>query len=129
MHGMNLAVESNRQMVDERIRNSSMAAESMLHEKGAISIINSDSQGMGRISASFVSEAAASGDFARRVATSRKVLPVKGTRGVGKRHMLYNQSNPTIAIHPTTGDVLIDGAPLPPLPTDDLPLNRRYMLL
>jgi urease subunit alpha len=245
VHGMNPAVESNRQMVDERIRNSTMAAESVLHEKGAISIINSDSQGMGRIgevirrtwqlahqmklltgaepehdnarilqylakytinparthgidrfvgslepgkmadivlwqpgffgvkpetvikggfqawgalgegnatigrsqpvlyaphwggsgiaaaglSANFVSEAAASGDFARRVATRRQVLPVKGTRSVSKRHMLYNQANPTITIDLTTGDVLIDGAPLPPLPTDDLPLNRRYMLL
>jgi urease alpha subunit len=43
--------------------------------------------------------------------------------------MLYNRANPEIAIDPATAEVTIDGAPLPPLPTEDLPLNRRYLLL
>jgi urease subunit alpha len=49
VHGMNPRVPSDRLMVEARIRQSTMAAESVLHELGAISIINSDSQGMGRI--------------------------------------------------------------------------------
>ena len=56
-------------------------------------------------------------------------LAVTGTRRVGKRHMLYNQANPRIEIDPRTVEIRIDGQPLPPLPDDDLPLNRRYFLL
>jgi urease subunit alpha len=244
VHGMNPQVPSDRLMIADRIRESTMRAESLLHELGAISIINSDSQGMGRIgevirrtwqlahqmqalrgdapqhdnprilqylakytinparahgidrwvgslepgkiadivlwkpeffgvkpemvikggfvawgalgdgnasipqseplvyaahwggsglaasslSANFVSAAAAT-DFGRRLQTRRRTLAVSGTRRVGKRHMLYNQANPHIAIDPRTAEIAIDGQPLPPLPLEDLPLNRRYFLL
>jgi urease subunit alpha len=245
VHGMNPRVPSDRLMVAERIRDATMRAESLLHELGAISIINSDSQGMGRIgesirrtwqlahqmkivrgddgphdnarilkylakytlnparahgidrwvgslepgkiadivlwrpeffgvkpelvikggfvawgalgegnasipqaqptlygahwggsgraaasvSVNFVSAAAAAGDFARQVRSRRLPLAVTGTRAVSKRHMLYNGANPRIEIDPRTVEIRIDGAPLPPLPDDDLPLNRRYFLL
>lgn len=244
VHGMNPRVPSDHLMIQERIRHSTMAAESLLHELGAISIINSDSQGMGRIgevirrtwqlahqmkllrgvspdhdnprllqylakytinparthgidrwvgslepgkiadivlwhpgffgvkpelvikggyqawgalgegnasisrsepvlyaphwggagiaaarlSANFVSRAAAEGDFARRVSTRRRTLAVEGTRRVTKRDMLFNQANPKIAIDPATAEIAIDGRPLPSIPTDELPLNRRYVL-
>lgn len=245
VHGMNPSVPSDRLMVADRIRDATMRAESLLHDLGAISIINSDSQGMGRIgesirrtwqlahqmklirgggaphdnprimqylakytinparahgidqwvgslepgkiadivlwrpeffgvkpelvikggfvawgalgegnasipgsqptiyrahwggsglaaasvSANFVSTAAATGDFRRQVRSRRRALAVTGTRRVGKRHMLYNQTNPRIEIDPRTVEIRIDGAPLPPLPDEDLPLNRRYFLL
>jgi len=245
VHGMNPSVPSDRLMVADRIRDATMRAESVLHDLGAISIINSDSQGMGRIgesirrswqlahqmklvrggaaphdnprimqylakytinparahgidrwvgslepgkiadivlwrpeffgvkpelvikggfvawgalgegnasipgsqptiyrahwggsglaaasvSANFVSTAAAAGDFRRQVRSRRRALAVTGTRRVGKRHMLYNQTNPRIEIDPRTIEIRIDGAPLPPLPDEDLPLNRRYFLL
>jgi urease subunit alpha len=245
VHGMNPRVPSDRIMIADRIRDQTMRAESVLHELGAISIINSDSQGMGRIgestrrtwqlahqmktiyggapahdnarilkylakytinparahgvhrwvgslepgkiadivlwrpeffgvkpelvikggyvawgalgegnasipqsepivygphwggsgvaaaslSANFVSAAAEAGDFRRQVGGARRALAVTGTRQVAKRHMLYNQANPRIEIDPQTVDITIDGQPLPPLPDDDLPLNRRYFLL
>ena len=245
VHGMNPRVPSDRVMIADRIRDETMRAESVLHELGAISIINSDSQGMGRIgestrrtwqlahqmktvyggapphdnprilkylakytinparahgihrwvgslepgkiadivlwrpeffgvkpevvikggyvawgalgegnasipqsepvlygphwggsgaaaaslSANFVSAAAEAGDFRRHVGGGRRALAVTGTRQVGKRHMLYNQANPRIEIDPRTVEIRIDGQPLPPLPDDDLPLNRRYFLL
>ena len=245
VHGMNPRVPSDRAMVADRIRDATMRAESVLHELGAISIINSDSQGMGRIgesirrtwqlahqmkalagpapshdnarilkylakytinparahgvhrwvgslepgkiadivlwrpeffgvkpelvikggyvawgalgegnasipgsepvlygphwgasgtaaaslSANFVSAAAEAGDFRRQVGGGRRALAVTGTRQVGKRHMLYNQANPRIEIDPGTVEIRIDGQPLPPLPDDDLPLNRRYFLM
>ena len=245
VHGMNPKVPSDRVMIADRIRDNTMRAESILHELGAISIINSDSQGMGRIgesirrtwqlahqmkilaggepphdnprilkylakytinparahgihpwvgslepgkiadivlwrpeffgvkpelvikggyvawgalgegnasipqsepvlyaphwgghgmapaslSANFVSAAAAAGDFRRQVGSRRRALAVTGTRQVGKRHMLYNQANPRIEIDPRTVEIRIDGQPLPALPGDDLPLNRRYFLL
>jgi urease subunit alpha len=81
------------------------------------------------LSASFVSAAAAEGDFRRHVRSRRRTLAVKGTRQVAKRDMLYNGNNPRIEIDPRTVEIRIDGAPLPPLPDDDLPLNRRYFLL
>ena len=245
VHGMNPRVPSDRSMIADRIRDATMRAESVLHELGAISIINSDSQGMGRIgestrrtwqlahqmktvaggeplhdnprilkylakytinparahgihpwvgslepgkiadivlwrpeffgvkpelvikggyvawgalgegnasipqsqpvlygphwggqgvaaaslSANFVSAAAVAGEFRRHVRSRRRALAVTGTREVGKQHMLYNQANPRIEIDPRTVEIRIDGAPLPPLPDDDLPLNRRYFLL
>ena len=244
VHGMNPQVPSDRLMIADRIRESTMRAESLLHELGAISIINSDSQGMGRIgevirrtwqlahqmkalrgdkplhdnprilqylakytinparahgidrwvgslepgkiadivlwkpeffgvkpemvikggfvawgalgdgnasipqseplvyaahwggsglaasslSVNFVSAAAAP-DFSRRLQTRRRAIAVSGTRRVGKRHMLYNHANPHIAIDPRTAEIAIDGQPLPPLPLEDVPLNRRYFLL
>ena len=245
VHGMNPRVPSDRSMIADRIRDATMRAESVLHELGAISIINSDSQGMGRIgestrrtwqlahqmktvaggeplhdnprilkylakytinparahgihpwvgslepgkiadivlwrpeffgvkpelvikggyvawgalgegnasipqsqpvlygphwggqgvaaaslSANFVSAAAVAGEFRRHVRSRRRALAVTGTRQVGKQHMLYNQANPRIEIDPRTVEIRIDGATLPPLPDDDLPLNRRYFLL
>jgi urease subunit alpha len=244
VHGMNPQVESDRLMVADRIRDTTMRAESVLHDMGAISIINSDSQGMGRIgevirrtwqlahqmkmlrgesvahdnprilqymakytinparahgvdqwvgslepgkiadivlwkpeffgvkpelvikggyvawgalgdgnasipqseplvyaphwggsglaaaslSANFVSAAAAD-TISRRLRTRRRALAVHGTRQVSKRHMLYNDRNPRIHIDPRSAEVVIDGQPLPPLPAEDLPLNRRYFLL
>lgn len=245
VHGMNPQVPSDHAMIADRIRDSTMRAESFLHELGAISIINSDSQGMGRIgevirrtwqlahqmkmlradsaphdnprilqylakytinparahgvdhwagslepgkiadivlwkpeffgvkpelvikggyaawgalgegnasipqsepllyaahwgghglaaasiSANFISAAAAASHGLGHLRTRRRPLAVTGTRRVSKRHMLYNQSNPRIEIHPHTAEILIDGQPLPPLPLEDLPLNRRYFLL
>ena len=245
VHGMNPGVPSDRLMVADRIRDATMRGESVLHELGAISIINSDSQGMGRIgesirrtwqlahqmklirddgaphdnprilkylakhtinparahgidrwvgslepgkiadivlwrpeffgvkpelvikggyaawgavgegnasipgsepvvyaahwggsglaaasvSANFVSAAALAGDFRRQVRTRRRALAVTGIRGIGKRHMLYNDANPKIEIDPRTIEIRIDGEPLPPLPDEDLPLNRRYFLM
>lgn len=49
IHGLNPHVPSERETAAERIHPATMAAEGPLHELGAISIINSDSQGMGRI--------------------------------------------------------------------------------
>ena len=245
VHGMNPKVPSDRAMIADRVRDSTMRAESVLHDLGAISIINSDSQGMGRIgevirrtwqlahqmkrmrgerppddnprilqylakytinparahgvdrwvgslepgksadivlwrpeffgvkpelvikggypawgalgegnasvaqtepqiyarhwggsglaaaslSIDFVSAAAATGGFRRRLGTRRRAVPVVGTRQVAKRHMLYNQSNPRIDIDLGTAEIRIDGQPLPPIPDEDLPMNRRYFLM
>ncbi len=255
VHGMNPAVQSDQDRLHDRIRDHTMAAESILHELGAIPIINSDSQGMGRIgevirrtwqlahqmklmreqspladaptpqpngrndnarilqylakytinparthgvdqfigslevgkvadivlwkpgffgikpeltikggfpawgaigegnatismsepviygphwggtgvaaasiAMHFVSEASQR-TFRDRVNTKRRLTPVVGTRTVTKRNMLYNKANPILRIDPSTSEISIDGAPLPAVPTSELPLNRRYLLL
>lgn len=49
VHGTDPALEETREAIKLRIRAPSMEAETLLHDMGAISIINSDSQGMGRV--------------------------------------------------------------------------------
>ena len=48
-HGASFAVPGDLELVRERAHPATMAAEGPLHELGAIGIVNSDSQGMGRI--------------------------------------------------------------------------------
>ncbi len=48
-HGASFGVEHDVAMVRERVHAATMAAEGPLHELGAIAIVNSDSQGMGRM--------------------------------------------------------------------------------
>ncbi len=48
-HGASFGVEEDLELIRERLHPATMAAEGPLHELGAIQIVNSDSQGMGRI--------------------------------------------------------------------------------
>jgi len=48
-HGASFGVEEDMALVRDRVHPATMAAEGPLHELGAIAIVNSDSQGMGRI--------------------------------------------------------------------------------
>ena len=49
VHNINVAAPPEAAALDERLRRETMAAEDVLHDMGAVPIINSDSQGMGRI--------------------------------------------------------------------------------
>ncbi len=49
VHNVNVAAPPEAAALDERLRRETMAAEDVLHDVGAVPIINSDSQGMGRI--------------------------------------------------------------------------------
>jgi urease subunit alpha len=48
-HGASFGVDEDIALVQERVHPATMAAEGPLHEMGAIAIVNSDSQGMGRM--------------------------------------------------------------------------------
>ncbi|HVM64986.1 MAG TPA: amidohydrolase family protein, partial [Acidimicrobiales bacterium] len=52
-HGLSWSVPGDVELVRERVLEARMAAEGPLHELGAIGIVNSDSQGMGRIGETF----------------------------------------------------------------------------
>jgi urease subunit alpha len=52
-HGATFGVREDIELILERLHPKTMAAEGPLHELGAIQIVNSDSQGMGRIMESF----------------------------------------------------------------------------
>ena len=49
IHGVEVSEATQAAALDERLRRRTMAGEDVLHDMGAIPIINSDSQGMGRI--------------------------------------------------------------------------------
>jgi len=49
IHGVDQSEATQASALDERLRRQTMAAEDVLHDMGAIPVINSDSQGMGRI--------------------------------------------------------------------------------
>ena len=79
------------------------------------------------LTASFVSQAAL--DRGRLPpGLQRAILPVRHTRGIGKRDMLLNDALPAISIDPERYTVTIDGEPIAPRPAATLPLAQRYFL-
>jgi len=77
---------------------------------------------------SFVSDAAIRGGVAERLGLSRRVLPVTGTRGIGKAQMKLNDALPDISVDPETYEVRADGELLICEPAAELPLAQRYFL-
>jgi urease subunit alpha len=58
----------------------------------------------------------------------RLLLPVRNTRGIGKRDMALNDALPKIQIDPERYTVTIDGERIEPHPAAVLPLAQRYFL-
>jgi urease subunit alpha len=76
----------------------------------------------------FVSEAAIEDGLADRLAVRRALVPVRDTRGLGKRDMPLNDALPRIEVDPDTFTVSIDGTEVEPAPVDSLPMAQRYFL-
>jgi urease subunit alpha len=83
---------------------------------------------MAPLCVTFVSNAAAERDVAGRLGLSRRVLPVIGTRGIGKKDMKLNDALPDISVDPETYEVRADGELLICEPATELPLAQRYFL-
>jgi urease subunit alpha len=67
-------------------------------------------------------------DIAGALGLSKTLLPVRGTRKLSKRDMLWNDACPKITVDPETFDVFVDGVLATCEPARELPLARRYML-
>jgi urease subunit alpha len=76
----------------------------------------------------FVSGAAIEDRVAERLGLQRMVLPVIGTRGIGKAQMKLNDALPDIQVDPETYEVRADGELLTCEPATELPLAQRYFL-
>jgi urease subunit alpha len=76
----------------------------------------------------FVSAAAIEDGLVNRLDVRRAIVPVKDTRGLGKRDMPHNDALPRIAVDPDTFTVKIDGAEVEPAPVAELPMAQRYFL-
>ena len=80
------------------------------------------------LSTTFVSGAALEADIAGTLATRRRVVGGRGTRGIGRADLVANTAVPAIEVSRTDGTVTLDGRVLAAEPVDDVPLNRRYLL-
>ena len=76
----------------------------------------------------FTSAAAIAGKLAQTWGLQRTLLPVQGTRAVGKQHMIHNNALPRIEVNPETYEVRADGELLTCEPATVLPMAQRYFL-
>jgi urease subunit alpha len=80
------------------------------------------------IAVTFVSSASLSSGLAERHDTKRRLVPISGTRNIGKRDMIRNSATPRIEVDPRTYEVRADGELLVCEPARELPLAQRYAL-
>ncbi|MGW6398077.1 urease subunit alpha [Streptomyces sp. NPDC055134] len=84
------------------------------------------------LSVAFVSRAAAeSGSFGRpydALATRRRRVAVRGTRGIGPADMVNNVRLGEVQVEADSGLVTLDGSPVRSEPASEVPLNRLYFL-
>src|SRR5437773_2127228 len=153
-HHLNARIPEDLAFAESRIRAETIAAEDVLHDLGAISMMSSDSQAMGDPNASiptpqpvryrpmfgafgraraatavtFVSKAALAQDVPRRLGLARRVVAVGMCRAIGKRDMIHNDALPRIEVDPETYAVRADGERLTCEPARVLPMAQRYFL-
>jgi len=77
---------------------------------------------------SFVSQASIDAGMPARLGLQRAVLPVRGTRGIGKSQMKLNDALPDITVDPETYEVRVDGGLISCEPAAVLPMAQRYFL-
>ncbi|WP_109209743.1 MULTISPECIES: urease subunit alpha [Microbacterium] len=82
----------------------------------------------GTLSVSFVAPAALEAGIEERLGLTRRLLPLRSTREVGKADMRNNDALPRIDIRPDTFDISIDGEQVEPAPAARLPLAQLYQL-
>ncbi|MBI5612356.1 MAG: urease subunit alpha [Gammaproteobacteria bacterium] len=76
----------------------------------------------------FVSRAAHERGVAQALGLARRVVPVSGTRNVGKKDMKLNDATPRMEVDPETYEVRADGVLLSCDPATELPLAQRYFM-
>ena len=83
---------------------------------------------LGRTSLTFVSQAAEAAGIADRYGLTKRVVPVRGIRSLGKSDMIHNNRQPKITVDPETYQVVADGELLNCEPANVLPMAQRYFL-
>ncbi|MGK5740390.1 urease subunit alpha [Micromonospora sp. URMC 103] len=74
----------------------------------------------------FMSQAGHEAGVGEKLGLRRQVLPVRGTRGLTKRHMVRNDVLPHIEVDPETFAVKVDGVHATVPPARNLPLTQLY---
>jgi urease subunit alpha len=76
----------------------------------------------------FVTQAALDADVGRRIHGNVRLVPVRGTRTLGKANMVRNSLCPEIRVDPETYKVFVNGERATCRPARVLPLAQRYFL-
>ena len=79
-------------------------------------------------SVTFSSQIALDLGLSSKVKTSKRLVPVKNCRKIGKKDMIYNDLTPKIEINPETYEVRVDGKIATVDPADKVSLARLYNL-
>lgn len=80
------------------------------------------------LSACFVHPYALERDLGTKLGLRKMLLSAKGTRGLKKSDMLYNDALPAMRVDPETFDVYANDELLTCEPLAEVPLGQRYML-
>ena len=80
------------------------------------------------LSALFVHPAAIDNDMAGRWSITKPMLPISGTRRLGKADMVRNDALPAIRVDAQSFEVFVDGELATSRPAKEVALNRRYFL-
>jgi len=80
------------------------------------------------LSTTFVSGAALDGGIADALGTRRRLVAVRGTRGLSRRDLAANREVPEIEVSRLDGTVTLGGRTLRVEPVREVPLSRRYLL-
>ena len=81
-----------------------------------------------RLSLLFTSQLVSKQRLAQRLPTTRRVVPVRGTRMLRKHHMAWNAALPVVKVNPETYEVTADGQRIWCDPVAQLPMNQLYFL-
>ncbi|HLX59379.1 MAG TPA: urease subunit alpha [Ktedonobacteraceae bacterium] len=85
-------------------------------------------QAAGALSITFVSQASLDAGLAKRLRGRRQLQPVRQTRTVGKKDMLFNNATPPVHVHPVTHEVTINGERIGMEALNRVPLSRLYIV-
>jgi urease subunit alpha len=83
---------------------------------------------VGRTSVAFVSQASLEEGDVERYGLTKRLVAVRGCRGLGKRDMKLNDATPVMRVDPESYTVTADGEVLACAPASVLPLAQRYFL-
>lgn len=79
--------------------------------------------------ATFVSKASIEKGVPEQLGLKSQILPVTGTRTIGKKDMVRNDTTPTIEVDPETYKVTVDGEPAHIEPAESLPLTQLFYVV
>ena len=79
-------------------------------------------------SVTFTSQMAIENGISSKVASKKRLVPVRNCRNIGKKDMLYNDGTPDITVNPETYEVRVDGKLATVNPAKTVSLARLYNL-
>ncbi len=80
------------------------------------------------VALTFVSAAALDGGLAARLGSRRRLVAVRGCRGLDRSSLWSNRATTPVEVDPVDGRVTLDGRVLAVEAVDEVPLSRRYLL-